>query len=131
MPNSAEDLRVLVTLLRRLPGAWSQAKMAERSEVNPTSISLYESGELSPSRATVEKLAGGAGVPPWVVDGLLLPAIALAREIALAAGPTKGDTAPGMERADDESLAAQLGVARFLAVPALAPGEEPEAAEEV
>jgi transcriptional regulator with XRE-family HTH domain len=131
MPNRAEDLRVLVTLLRRLPGAWSQAKMAERSEVNPTSISLYENGELSPSRAAVSKLAGAAGVPPWVVDGLFLPTIALGREIALATGPTATDAALAVERADDESLAAQLGVARFMAALALAPREESEAAEEV
>lgn len=132
MPDSAEDLRVLVTLLRRFQGPWSQAEMATRAKVNPSTISLYESGELSPSRTALEKLAGAAGVPPWVVDGVLLPALAFTREIALA--PARAATNPALEwqRAGDESAspAARLGVARFLAAPALASGEDSEAAAE-
>src|ERR1700674_2436888 len=117
MSNRAEDLRVLVTLLRRLRGPWSQAEMAARAEVNPGSLSTYESGDRSPSRAAVEKLAGAARVPPWVVDGVLLPVIELAREIDLGRpGPIEADAAREGERTDEEgaSPAARLGVALFL-----------------
>src|SRR5260370_41217342 len=81
MSNRAEDLRVLVTLLRRLRGPWSQAEMAARAEVNPGSISTYESGDRSPSPAAIEKLAGAAPGPPRGMGGLLLPGIAGAPEI--------------------------------------------------
>src|ERR1700688_2555927 len=102
MSNRAEDLRVLVTLLRRLRGPWSQAEMAARAEVYPGSISIYESGDRSPSRAAVEKLAGAAQVPPWVVDGLLLPVIELAREADLGSGATAADAVFELERTDEE-----------------------------
>ncbi len=133
MSNSAEDLRVLVTLLRRLRGPWSQADMAALSEVSPGSISVYESGERTPSRAAVEKLAGAARVPPWLVDGLLLPMIEVAREIDLGSGPIETDADLEVGRTDEEggSPAARLGVALFLATPALASGEESNTAEEI
>jgi transcriptional regulator with XRE-family HTH domain len=129
VPVSAEDLRVLVTLLRRLRGPWTQAEMAVKAGINRGSISQYESGELRPSRAAIEKLAGAAGVPPWVVDGLLLPVIELSREIALDPGRAATDAPLEVQRAGDEpaSPAVRLGVARFLAAPALASGEESDA----
>lgn len=133
MRNSGENLRVLVTLLRRLRGPWSQAEMAARAEVNPGSLSAFEGGDRSPSRAAVEKLASAASVPPWVVDGLLLPTIGLAREIEESGGPNAADAALELERIDAEGEVseARLGVALFLATSALACREESDVAGEV
>src|SRR6266849_4223585 len=86
MADGAAHLGVLVAWLRALHG-WSQAELAAQAGINPATISLYESGDRTPSDAAIEKLAGAAGLPRWVVDGVLLPAIALAREIAATSFP--------------------------------------------
>jgi transcriptional regulator with XRE-family HTH domain len=123
------DVRVLVTLLRRLHG-WSQMEMAVRAAVHRSSVCLYESGAQVPLPGTVEKLAGAAGVPMWVVDGVLLPAIALARESSLATALTTVDGEVAFSALEDESaqVAARLGVARLFAALAERAEDEPAAA---
>jgi transcriptional regulator with XRE-family HTH domain len=127
--NRDPDLKVLVTLLRRLHG-WSQVEMAVRAAVHRSSVCLYESGAQVPLPATVEKLAGAAGVPMWVVEGVLLPAIALARESSLAMPLLAADGELALAALEEESAraATRLGVARLLAAPAGRGGDGPAVA---
>ncbi len=46
-----------------------QDKLAERSGINRTSISLLENGYRRPRRSTVEKLAAALGVEPEMLAG--------------------------------------------------------------
>jgi transcriptional regulator with XRE-family HTH domain/tetratricopeptide (TPR) repeat protein len=126
MAHSSRDLQVLVTLLRRRRG-WSQAEMAKRAGINPSSISQYEGGDMTPSPAAIQKLAAASGVPSWVVDGILLPAIALARELAVDSPPAEGADPPSISLDAPLSAAARLGLARFLAATG-EPGEDEAAA---
>jgi transcriptional regulator with XRE-family HTH domain len=131
MRDGAEDVRVLVTLLRRLRG-WSQAEMAARSGVNKSSLSAFEKGKAVPSRATLEKLAAAAGVPMWMVDGALLPVLAFARHaMAGGAGPAP-DWIPALDdasRGEALSAAERIALAQFLGG-AAETGEEVAAASE-
>jgi transcriptional regulator with XRE-family HTH domain/tetratricopeptide (TPR) repeat protein len=76
--TSAEDLRVLIGFLRVLSHR-SQKKMAAAAGVHFSSLSRFENGLRRPDRADLEKLAKAASVPMWVIDGILMPVIALVR----------------------------------------------------
>jgi tetratricopeptide (TPR) repeat protein/transcriptional regulator with XRE-family HTH domain len=115
--TSAEDLRVLVKLFRVL-GHRNQEEMAAAAGIHPSTVWRYEEGERTPDGLALEKLARAAGQPVWAVEGVLLPAIALAR--ALAAGAPEalaGGLDPALVEAlaADQSAAASAGVAEFLA----------------
>jgi transcriptional regulator with XRE-family HTH domain/tetratricopeptide (TPR) repeat protein len=118
MPDAAADLGVLVAWLRALHG-WSQAELAAQAGINPATVSLYESADMTPSESAIDKLAGAAGLPRWLLDGVLLPAVALAREVAAAgSAPEAGrDLAaePARPEEDAPGVAGRLGLARFLA----------------
>jgi transcriptional regulator with XRE-family HTH domain/tetratricopeptide (TPR) repeat protein len=114
MRNSEEDIKVLITVLRRLRG-WSQGDLVERSGIKKSSISDYERGKQVPPRPVVEKLAATAQVPMWFVDGALVPVLALARR--LLAG-TEMPALEGEWTADDSdargSFLDSLALAHFL-----------------
>jgi transcriptional regulator with XRE-family HTH domain len=114
MAEGNDEVRVLVTLLRRLRG-WNQAEMASRSGVHKSSLSSFEQGRSAPSRAALEKMAAAACVPMWAVDGALSPLIAFARQLALGAAPAASSAAPSAgEPAGGRPLAAADGIARAL-----------------
>jgi len=123
--TSAEDLRVLVGLLRLL-GRRNQEEMADAAGLHPATVWRYERGPRAPDGPSLEKLVRAAGVPAWAVDGVLLPAIALTR--ALAAGPSEGlagllESPLAEALAAGQSAAGIAGVAEFLASqnPAIVP----------
>jgi transcriptional regulator with XRE-family HTH domain len=131
MLDGAEDVRVLVTLLRRLRG-WSQAEMAARSGVNKSSLSEFEKGKAVPARATLERLATAAGVPMWVVDGALSPVLAFARQIMVGAAGPSPDWIPALDdasRGEALSAAERIALAQFLGA-AAETGDEAAAAGE-
>ncbi|HXO42615.1 MAG TPA: helix-turn-helix transcriptional regulator [Thermoanaerobaculia bacterium] len=126
METSAEDIRVLVGLLRLL-GHRTQEEMAAAAKIHYSTLSRFEDGLRTPDAAALEKLARAAGVPTWAVHGVLLPAIALAR--ALAGGPLgrlAGRLDPPLAEAlaAGQSTAASAGVAEFLAAPEDDPAAE-------
>ena len=43
---------------------WSQAELARRAQMNPTTVSLIESRRLEPYPKQLEKLADALGLPP-------------------------------------------------------------------
>ncbi len=78
MQIEPDDLRMLAGFLRLLRHR-TQAEMAAACRLHPSTVSRYEEGTRIPDRPAIERLARGAGVPMWAVDGAILPAIALAR----------------------------------------------------
>jgi tetratricopeptide (TPR) repeat protein len=109
------DLRVLARLLMAWRG-WTQDEFAAASGLSTGTIGNYQNGKTKLTRAMVEPLVVGAGMPLLVVDFFLLPAIAAERE---GAGRTGRDAVAAIL----ERLAAQLqGLGRRLAGTALATG---------
>ena len=121
MQQTAEDLKLLVKLLRHLRN-WTQAELAQAAGLHKGTIRRYEdaASTRTPDRRALAQLSRAASVPMWANDGVLLPAIALARE--LASGPDR-ELADDAVRVLDEALAggaqpaAGLAVAEFLADP--------------
>jgi transcriptional regulator with XRE-family HTH domain len=128
VPDERDDVAVLVSFLRALRSG-GQAEMAKAAGIHASTVSRYEEGKTVPSRANLERLAAAAGVPMWAVDGVLLPAIALARRLARGTAPAAGgepdpqDKAAALEQA--LGTTARLAVAEFLAAPDA--GGEPRA----
>ncbi len=60
----------------RLKRDWSQAELSRRARLNPTTISLIESGRLQPYESQIQKLADAFGVKPEDIglDGSSQPA---------------------------------------------------------
>ncbi len=114
METSAEDIRVLVGLLRLLRN-WSRKDMAAATRLHKSTLSRYEDGLRTPDGPALEKLARAAAVPAWAVQGILLPAISLVR--SLAAGPPgrSVDRLLTEALAAGQSAAANVGIAEFLA----------------
>jgi transcriptional regulator with XRE-family HTH domain/tetratricopeptide (TPR) repeat protein len=114
-----EDVKALVWLLEGLCG--SGAGMAAATGLHGSTLWRYERGKATPPRATLERLAAAAAMPMWVVDGVLLPAIALARSLSRepenATTPADAANREEGETALDAALAvaARVAVARFLA----------------
>jgi len=127
---TAEDVRVLVGILRVLPDR-TQAEMAAAAHLHPTTVGRYEHGETIPDRRTLQKLAAAVPLPMWAIDGLLLPVIAVTR--ALREGTT-ADLPQDLSRRlaialnQPPSAAASAAIAEFLLEPAAA-GGEPETAQ--
>jgi transcriptional regulator with XRE-family HTH domain/tetratricopeptide (TPR) repeat protein len=113
--NAADDLRVLVGLLRLLK-ARSQDQMATAAEIGQSTLSRFERGKLTPDRPALEKLARASLVPLWAIDGILLPALAVVRRLSSRSTVGSANTEEAVIRA---SLAAEHGsagvhVAEFL-----------------
>jgi tetratricopeptide (TPR) repeat protein/DNA-binding XRE family transcriptional regulator len=128
MDITAEDLRVLVEVLRVLRG-WTQETMAAATDMNPSTLCRYEKGPRIPDRRLLEKLGAAASVPMWAIDGVWLPAIAMTRKLATGASASLA--------ADDErlltasfgqwrSVAATTAMAEFLAEPDASGSDEGE-----
>jgi transcriptional regulator with XRE-family HTH domain len=122
---TAEDLRVLVGLLRLLPDR-TQAEMAAAAGLHPSTLSRYEHGETSPDRRTLEKLADAVSVPMWAIDGLMLPLIAVTRALAAGEAAELPKDLPGLLAValnQPQSAAASAAIAEFLLEPTTASGE--------
>jgi tetratricopeptide (TPR) repeat protein len=100
--SDGREIGILAGWLRMVRG-WNQTEMGTAARLDPSAISRYESGEVAPPRANLERMAGAAGVPVELIDALLLPAI----RAVLAAG---GES-PGERRCDPGAAADELGVA--------------------
>jgi transcriptional regulator with XRE-family HTH domain len=120
VPGERDDVAVLVAFLRVLRGG-GQAAMAAAAGLHASTLSRYEDGKTAPSRANLERLAAAAGVPLWAVDGVLLPAIALARGLARGSAPAAGGEPDPQQQAAalEQALGttARLAVAEFLTAP--------------
>ncbi|HVT14931.1 MAG TPA: helix-turn-helix transcriptional regulator [Thermoanaerobaculia bacterium] len=85
MPSDRDETSALVRVLRALRGG-TQEKMATAARIDGSSLSRYESGESSPRREALERLAGAAGLP-------LELAVAVVRLARAAAGAPAGAVA--------------------------------------
>jgi transcriptional regulator with XRE-family HTH domain len=115
--RTPEELRVLVLWLRAL-SRLKQAKMAKAIGVNKATLSRYEEGLRQPDPPTLARLAQVAAVPSWMVDGVLLPVIRLARAVAGRATTALAGLAEPAVRAllaEAPGAAASAGLAEFLA----------------
>jgi transcriptional regulator with XRE-family HTH domain len=111
--TSAEDIRVLVGLLRLLRN-WSRKEMAAATNLHKSTLSRYEDGLRTPDGPVLEKLARAAGVREWAVQGILLPAISLVRSDAAGAPGRSVDSLLAEALAAGQSAAANVGIAEFL-----------------
>lgn len=84
------DARVLIDGLQAL-GDWSRRDLAHRAGISHESLRMYADGAWPLERMAVQKLAKGAGVPAWLVEGLLLPAFRAVRRVV--AHPRRSDLA--------------------------------------
>ena len=113
---SPQDLRLLVRILRGLRD-WSQDEMAVAANLDPSSISRYESGRMVPPPKTIERLAKAAGVPMSVIEACLLPALQATRKSMSMISPEKllsfDLKAAGDELASIVSAAAQALMTTF------------------
>jgi transcriptional regulator with XRE-family HTH domain len=103
-----EELRVLVGVLRAVLGC-NQTEMGLAARLDHSAISRYESGEIVPPRANLERMALAAGVPVPLLDALLLPAI------RAVIGPARGhlaDASADLTAATEELSPALTGAAR-------------------
>lgn len=69
----ASDFGPLLTELRTARG-WAQAKLAERSGLDPSSVSRFEAGTRAPERETVLAFADAMALPVIERDRLLAAA---------------------------------------------------------
>ncbi len=77
--------------------------MAEKSQLDPSTVWRYERGLSRPSRETLDRMAAAVGLSRAFLDGCLLPA---ARAVVAV---RKAHAAPGPEdRLDLDDLAAEL-----------------------
>lgn len=126
---SPQDLRLLVRILRGLRD-WSQDEMAVAADLDPSSISRYESGRMVPPPRTIGRLAEAAGVPMSVLEACLLPALQATRKAMVSPEKLVGldlETA-GDDLANAVSAAARALVTSFKIELAALEGEpwEPE-----
>lgn len=111
MAADPEELRVLAWFLRGLCNS-SQREMGAAARISPSTLSRYETGEVVPSRASLERLADAAGVPFPLVEAVLLPAIGSAlRARAMKRQPEKGSY-PSVEETTDPLAAAVTATMR-------------------
>ena len=52
---------------------WSRSELARRAHMNPTTVSLIESGRLVPYPGQLQKLADALGLPPGEAETLARP----------------------------------------------------------
>jgi transcriptional regulator with XRE-family HTH domain/tetratricopeptide (TPR) repeat protein len=107
----ADDLRVLVNLLRLLKGR-TQREMAEATGINQSTISRLERGLATPSPQVLERLGAAASVPMWLIDEVLLPAIAVTRRVSTTEAATSIST---VEFSEEERFSSALAIAEFVA----------------
>jgi len=72
------DIRVLVRWLESL-GDWSKEELARRSGLTRQTLWLYETGEVVMGRHALQWFANGVGLPLWLIEGVMLPAISAVR----------------------------------------------------
>jgi transcriptional regulator with XRE-family HTH domain len=126
--SDREDLRLLVRYLRALRDC-DQTEMAADAGIDASSLSRYETGKGTPSRAIVERLAAAAGLSLPFVDALLLPVIR-----ASVAAATRSRSAPAPSPGDADLAAGDTGpledevarLARVAVAAYLAGQEDPE-----
>ncbi len=81
MEADPKDGKILLLCLRSLLG-WNQQRLVAAARVSRMTISRYENGKSFPSNQVLDRLAEASGIPRWVLDQVLLPAIAVARGFA-------------------------------------------------
>ena len=72
-PRNTEEFRALLKRHREAR-RWSQEKLASEAEMDHSLVSRLESGQRSPTREVITKLARGLGLPTEQKDRLLIAA---------------------------------------------------------
>jgi transcriptional regulator with XRE-family HTH domain len=75
------DVRVLLRWLGSL-GSWSREELAARSGLSRQILWQYKTGEYPVRRAILRRLANGASLPLWLVEGLMLRTITAVRLVS-------------------------------------------------
>lgn len=75
------DARVLIGWFQAL-GNWPRRDLALRSGVSHEALRMYADGTWPLERPALQSLAAGVGVPAWLVEGLMLPALRAVRHTA-------------------------------------------------
>ncbi len=114
---ATHEVHLLVRVLRSIRGA-SQEEMGAAASIDRTTISRYETGDMSPSRPHLTRLAAAAGLSLPFVESVLQPAVRLvltpAASPALASRPRAGGGGPAeTEQAIVDTV--RSGIAVFLA----------------
>jgi tetratricopeptide (TPR) repeat protein/DNA-binding XRE family transcriptional regulator len=104
--HSEEQL--LIRLLRAIRGS-SQEEMGAATSIDRTTISRYETGDMSPSRQQLARLAEAAGLSLPFAESVLLPVVQLVRTPAAS---TRRPASPGSGRATAEIETSLVGTVR-------------------
>jgi transcriptional regulator with XRE-family HTH domain len=75
------DARVLIGWLQAL-GDWPRRDLARKTGVSHEALRMYEEGTWPLERPVAQSLATGAGVPAWLLEGLMLPTLRAVRRLA-------------------------------------------------
>ncbi len=108
-----DEMKLLLRMLRTIHGG-SQQELGTAASIDRTTISRFESGDMTPSRAHLTRLAKAAGVSLPFAESILLMVVRLLLNPAMsdlgrARPDAEGDALTAMERAVVETL--RLGVA--------------------
>jgi transcriptional regulator with XRE-family HTH domain len=79
-PEDPQDLRLVVILLRALR-FWDRAKLLAESGLSRNTLEAYELGHRSPTRRSLERIAGAVCFPAALLD----PLISLAHSLRVVA----------------------------------------------
>ncbi|HKH48121.1 MAG TPA: helix-turn-helix transcriptional regulator, partial [Thermoanaerobaculia bacterium] len=72
------EIRVLLRWLEAL-GDWSKEELARKAGMTRQTLWLYRTGDIAMGRHALRCLADGVGLPLWVIEGVMLPAIRAVR----------------------------------------------------
>jgi transcriptional regulator with XRE-family HTH domain len=100
--------QLLVRVYRLLRG-WGQTEFAAKADVDPSSVSHYETGGTVPGRRNQQKLAAAVDLPMPFVETCLRPALEAARA---ASAPFDDETFQDLEEAGAELDRAVSGTGR-------------------
>lgn len=129
------DAKVLIRWLQSLGGA-TRREFAARAGLGHEALRMYESGEWPLETPALRCLAEGVGLPFWLVEGVMLPAISAVRLVAEHEHREKllAGWGGALAAASEQILAQQAGLPApaHLAPVAQSPGwPEPSSADTV
>jgi tetratricopeptide (TPR) repeat protein/DNA-binding XRE family transcriptional regulator len=113
---ATHEVHLLVRVLRSIRGA-SQEEMGAAASIDRTTISRYETGDMSPSRSHLTRLAAAAGLSLPFVESVLQPAVRLVLTPAASPSRARFSHAGGGPAATEQAMmdTVRSGIAVFLA----------------